>query len=57
MISRKKGASIEEMMRAFGWSATHTVRGRISILGSKFGYAIESAKDEKRGRVYRLVNA
>ena len=54
MIGRKNGASIEEVMVATGWTSPHTVRGRISILGSK-GTKIESFKDEKRGRVYRAL--
>ena len=54
LISRKTGASIAEIMERLGWTATHTVRGRISILGRK-GVTIESSKDEKRGRVYRAA--
>ncbi len=54
MIGRKQGASIEEVMARTGWSATHTVRGRISILKSK-GVPIESFKHETRGRVYRTA--
>jgi len=54
MIGRKDGASIEEVMEATGWTSQHTVRGRISILGSK-GTKIESFKDAKRGRVYRAA--
>lgn len=54
MIGRKSGASIEEIMDKTGWSATHTVRGRISILKSK-GVSIESFKHETRGRVYRTA--
>ncbi len=54
MIGRKQGASIEEVMARTGWTSQHTVRGRISILGSK-GVPIESFKHETRGRVYRTA--
>jgi hypothetical protein len=54
MMSRKAGATVPEVMEATGWTATHTVRGRISILGSK-GMKIERVKDESRGSVYRIV--
>jgi hypothetical protein len=54
MISRKNGATVQEVMESTGWTATHTVRGRISILGSK-GMKIERFKHETRGTVYRVV--
>ena len=54
MISRKTGATVAEVMDETGWTATHTVRGRISILGSK-GMKIERFKNETRGTVYRVV--
>ncbi len=54
MMKRKNGVSIEEAMAKTGWTATHSVRGRISILKSK-GMPIESFKHETRGRVYRTA--
>ncbi len=54
LMKRKNGVSIDEAMAAIGWNATHTVRGRISVLKSK-GMAIESTKHETRGRVYRVA--
>ncbi len=54
LMKRKNGVSIVEAMAKIGWSSRHTVRGRISILGSK-GMAIESTKHETRGRVYRVA--
>ena len=51
LISRKAGASLEEIMMATGWQK-HTVRGFISILGKK-GTKIESSKAESCARTYR----
>ena len=51
MIQHKGGASLEEIMKATGWQK-HTVRGFISILGSK-GMKIASTRRESDGaRVY-----
>jgi uncharacterized protein DUF3489 len=54
MIGRAKGASLGEIMKAAGWQA-HSVRGFISTAGKKHGITIESSKDEKGGRVYKIV--
>jgi len=55
MLKRTKGASIEEIVAAFGWQA-HTVRGAIAgALKKKLGLDITSEKDEKRGRVYKIA--
>jgi hypothetical protein len=43
LLSRAGGASLEELMKKFGWQ-THSVRGFISILASKHGFKIESSK-------------
>jgi len=52
MIQRKGGATLEEIMRTTGWQK-HTVRGFISILGSKGGIKITSTRRESDGaRVY-----
>ncbi len=54
MLKRKKGASIEEIVEAFGWQP-HTVRGAIAgALKKKLGLKIESEKVDGR-RVYRIV--
>jgi len=44
MMKRAKGATLPEIMKATGWQA-HTVRGFVSILGSKGGEKIESSKN------------
>ena len=52
MIQRKGGATLEAIMEATGWQK-HTVRGFMSILGSKGGMKITSARRESDGaRVY-----
>ena len=51
LISRKNGASVQEVMDATGWTSCHTVRGRLSILGSK-GMSIIRSKHPARGTVY-----
>ena len=44
MMKRAKGATLAEMMKTTGWQP-HTVRGFVSILGSKGGEKIESSKN------------
>jgi len=52
MLQRKGGATLEAIMEATGWQK-HTVRGFISILGSKGGMKIASTRRESDGaRVY-----
>jgi len=53
LISRKNGASLEEIMTATGWQK-HTVRGFIAILGKK-GTKIESFKSEAGARTYKAA--
>jgi hypothetical protein len=48
MMKRAKGATLPEIMKATRWQP-HTVRGFVSILGSKGGEKIESSKNA-RGR-------
>lgn len=52
LLRRPEGASIAEIVEAFGWQL-HTVRGAISgVLRKKFGLAVTSEKTDGRGRVY-----
>ena len=53
MMKRAKGATLAEIMEATGWQA-HTVRGFVSILGSKGGEKIESSKNAAGERTYRM---
>ncbi|TVR80045.1 MAG: DUF3489 domain-containing protein [Rhodospirillales bacterium] len=56
MLKRPEGASIEEIVAAFGWQA-HTVRGAIAgALKKKLGLDVTSGKVEGRGRVYRIAD-
>ena len=56
MLSRAKGASIDEIVKAFDWQP-HTVRGAIAgALKKKLGLDVVSEKVEGRGRVYRIAD-
>jgi Protein of unknown function (DUF3489) len=55
MLMRPKGASIDEIVTAFGWQP-HTVRGAIAgALKRKLGLKVVSEKSEGRGRIYRIA--
>jgi hypothetical protein len=54
MMKRAKGATLPEIMEATSWQA-HTVRGFVSILGSKGGQTIESSKDASGERRYKIA--
>jgi len=55
MLKRPEGATIDEIVSAFGWQP-HTVRGAIAgALKKKLGLNVLSDKIEGRGRVYRLA--
>jgi uncharacterized protein DUF3489 len=54
MMKRAKGATLAEIMEATSWQA-HTVRGFVSILGSKGGEKIESSKNAAGERTYRIA--
>jgi hypothetical protein len=54
LMKRAKGATLAEIMAAAGWQA-HTVRGFVSILGSKGGEKIESANNDAGERTYRIA--
>jgi hypothetical protein len=52
LMQRKGGATLDEIMKTTGWQK-HTVRGFISILGSKGGMKISSTRRESDdARVY-----
>ena len=53
MMKRAKGATLAEIMAAAKWQA-HTVRGFVSILGSKDGEKIESSKNATGERTYKI---
>ena len=53
LMKRAKGATLAEIMKATGWQA-HTVRGFVSILGSKGGEKIESSKNADGERTYKI---
>jgi hypothetical protein len=55
MLKAPKGASIDEIVAAFGWQP-HTVRGAIAgALKKKLGLEVTSEKVDGRGRVYRIA--
>jgi hypothetical protein len=53
MMKRAKGATLDEIMTTTGWQK-HTVRGFVSILGSKGGEKIESSKNASGERTYKI---
>jgi Protein of unknown function (DUF3489) len=53
MMKRAKGATLAEIMKATNWQP-HTVRGFVSILGSKGGEKIESSKNAAGERTYKI---
>lgn len=55
MLKRPKGATVAEIADTFRWQH-HTVRGAIAgALKNRLGLTVTSAKDDKRGRVYRIA--
>jgi len=54
MMQRAKGATLAEIMEATGWQR-HTVRGFVSILGSKSGEKIDSSKNAAGERTYKIA--
>jgi hypothetical protein len=53
LISRKDGATLDEIMTATGWQK-HTICGFISILG-KNGTTVESSRSEAGARTYKAA--
>lgn len=57
MLQAPAGATMDEITAATGW-LPHTARGAMSgALGKKLGLVVTSAKDDVRGRVYRISPA
>jgi hypothetical protein len=54
LMRRKQGVTLAEIMKLTGWQA-HTVRGFVSIAGSKLGLKIESFRDDDKARTYRIA--
>jgi Protein of unknown function (DUF3489) len=54
LMKRAKGATLSEIIAATGWQP-HTVRGFVSILGSKGGEKIESSKSDAGERTYHIA--
>jgi len=54
ILQRPDGATMAEIIAATGWQA-HSARGAMSgALGKKLGLEVVSAKEDARGRVYRI---
>jgi hypothetical protein len=53
LMKRAKGATLAEITKTTGWQP-HTVRGFVSILGSKGGEKIESSKNAAGERTYKI---
>ena len=53
LMKRAKGVTLAEIGEATGWQK-HTIRGFVSILGSKGGEKIESSKNANGERTYRI---
>ena len=54
MMKRKGGATLNEIAEETGW-ARHTIRGFVSIAGSKLGLTIESSKNAAGERTYHVI--
>lgn len=54
LMKRAKGVTLAEIVEATGWQR-HTVRGFVSILGSKGGEKIESSKNAAGERTYHIA--
>jgi hypothetical protein len=53
LVARTNGASLTELMKATEWQA-HSIRGFLSTASRKRGVTIESLKNGKGERVYRV---
>jgi Protein of unknown function (DUF3489) len=55
MLQRPEGATLSEIMTSMGWQK-HTVRGFMSILGSKGGETVVSSKNAAGERTYSIAH-
>jgi Protein of unknown function (DUF3489) len=54
MMKRLKGVTLPEIAAATNWQK-HTIRGFVSLLGSKGGEKVESSKNAAGERVYKIA--
>ena len=54
MLRRAEGASIVEIVEATNWASHTTIGFLAGALKKKLGLAIDSDKDEIRGRIYKV---
>jgi len=54
LMCRAKGVTLTEIMELTGW-LPHTIRGFVSLLGSKDGQKIESLRNTAGHRTYRMA--
>jgi hypothetical protein len=54
LLRRNSGASVGEIMKEMGYSATHSARGRVSNLRTN-GLKVTTEKHPKRGLVYHAA--
>jgi hypothetical protein len=54
LMKRARGATLAEIVAATGWQK-QTVRGFVSILGSKGGEKIESSKSDAGESIYQMA--
>jgi hypothetical protein len=54
MMKRAKGVTLDEIIAVTSWQR-HTIRGFVSLLGSKSGLKIESTKNAAGERCYRIA--
>jgi hypothetical protein len=53
-LRRAKGVSLPEIQKLTGWQK-HTIRGFVSVLGSKSGLKIISTRNDAGERTYRVA--
>jgi hypothetical protein len=53
-MKRAKGVTLGEIIAVTSWQR-HTIRGFVSLLGSKGGLKIESTKNAAGERCYRIA--
>ena len=53
MMKRAKGVTLAEIAEVTNWQK-HTIRGFVSLLGSKGGEKVDSSKNASGERVYKI---